>query len=203
MKYFRITRGQFFSQFLNENFFPQCETSQDKSSQQFSSVPNDKCDNDQDDDDNDPPDEVPITKHKRTHENEDHDEVTKDRLKRSKKALDDLGYVFEPNLEHVRHPDTAELRAASVYFKSKDIVARTKRLNFNKTYDTYFDQSSQMYNGKLMSKVLRKVKNFVKQIEDHDNETILDDQNAVIKENEVIQDDDTVVRFSIQLFFKA
>ena len=60
-----------------------------------------------------------------------------------------------------------------------------------------------MYNGKLMSKVLRKVKNFVKQIEDHDNETILDDQNAVIKENEVIQDDDTVVRFSIQLFFKA
>ena len=60
-----------------------------------------------------------------------------------------------------------------------------------------------MYNGKLMSKVLRKVKNFVKQIEDHDNETILDDQNAVIKENEVIHDDDTVVRFSIQLFFKA
>ena len=55
-----------------------------------------------------------------------------------------------------------------------------------------------MYNGKLMSKVLRKVKNFVKQIEDHDNETILDDQNAVIKENEVIQDDDTVVRYHFQ-----
>ena len=53
-----------------------------------------------------------------------------------------------------------------------------------------------------MSKVLRKVKNFVKQIEDHDNETILDDQNAVNKENEVIQDNPTVVRyhFSIQLF---
>ena len=183
------------------SIFPQCKTSQDQTSQQV--TVQDKCtygDNDQDDD-NDPPDEVPITKQKRTHENEDHDEVTKDRLKRSKKALDDLGYVFEPNFDHVRHPDTAELRAASVYFKSKDIVARTKKLNFNKTYDTYFDQSSQMYNGKLMSKVLRKVKNFVKQIEDHDNETILDDQNAVIKENEVIQDDDTVVRYHFHLNF--
>ena len=58
-----------------------------------------------------------------------------------------------------------------------------------------------MYNGKLMSKVLRKVKNFVKQIEDHENETILDDQNAVIKENEVIQDDDTVVRYHFHLNF--
>ena len=169
--------------------------SQDQASQQTSSDPVDKYtyspdDNNQnDDDDDDPPDEVPITKHKRTHENEDHDEVTKERLKRSKKALDDLGYVFEPNLEHSRHPDTAEICAASVYFKSKDIVARTKRLNFNKTYDTYFDQSSQIYNGKLMSKVLRKAKAFVKQMEVHENDTNIDDQNAANKENEVILDD--------------
>ena len=57
-----------------------------------------------------------------------------------------------------------------------------------------------MYNGKLMSKVLRKVKNFVKQMEDHENETIIDDQNAVNKENEVIQDNPTVVRFNFLNF---
>ena len=90
----------------------------------------------EDDDDDEPPDEFPIVKcQKRPHENEDHDESTKQRLKNSKaaKAFADLGFTFSPG-EQLRYPDVSEIRAASVYFTSKDAVKRTKRLNINKKY---------------------------------------------------------------------
>ena len=44
-----------------------------------------------------------------------------------------MGFTFSPG-EQLRYPDVSEIRAASVYFTSKDAVKRTKRLNINKKY---------------------------------------------------------------------
>ena len=110
-----------------------------------------------DDDDDEPPDEFPIVKcQKRPHENEDHDESTKQRLKNSKaaKAFADLGFTFSPPGEHLRYPDVSEIRAASVYFTSKDAVKRTKRLNINKRY-TYNED------GDIVLGAKGNVKNFL------------------------------------------
>ena len=68
-------------------------------------------------------------------------------LKRSKagRAFTDLGFTFEPGLNE-RHPETKEIQSASVYFASKDIVKRTKRLNINKRYK--YDEEGNMISTK-------------------------------------------------------
>ena len=91
----------------------------------FSSIDND--------DGEEPPDEIPIIRSKRTHENEDHDEMIKlklieedeevcesnqtyQRLVSSKagKAFADLGFTFQPG-KHQRYPDTSSIRAGTYY----------------------------------------------------------------------------------------
>ena len=89
-----------------------------------------------DESDNEPPEVQPIIKSKRPHdENEELEQDLSHVLKRSKagKAFTDLGFTFEPG-QNERHPDTCEIKSASVYFSSKDVVKRTKRLNINKKY---------------------------------------------------------------------
>jgi 16S rRNA G966 N2-methylase RsmD len=91
---------------------------------------------DEDDDDDEPPDEMPIVRSsKRPHEEEDHDEMTQQKLMKSKggRAFCDLGFTFKPE-SGIRHPETAVIRAISVYFSSKDAVKRTQRLTINKRY---------------------------------------------------------------------
>ena len=89
-----------------------------------------------DESDNEPPEVQPIIKSKRPHEEtEELEQDLSHVLKKSKagKAFTDLGFTFEPG-QNERHPDTCEIKSASVYFSSKDVVKRTKRLNINKKY---------------------------------------------------------------------
>lgn len=101
--------------------------------------------------DDDPPDEEPIVKLKRSHENELNDEAVKKMLIKNSKggrAFGDLGFTFEPQTDHQRHPETAEIKSARVYFTAKDAIIKSKRLNLNKRYE-YDDE------GNLKSKAFR------------------------------------------------
>ena len=107
-----------------------CQKSNSEVQSQKENTSNGFSSNDNDDDE-EPPDEIPIIRSKRSHENEDHDEMIKlklieeddevsesnqtyQRLVSSKagKAFADLGFTFQPG-KHQRYPETSSIRAGT------------------------------------------------------------------------------------------
>lgn len=113
---------------------PVQDLEQDQVSSKKSEKVAEKVDIDENSDEDEPPDQEPIIKTKKSHYEEMHD-VQGD-LIRSKgaRAFADLGFTFQPD-QHARHSDTSSIKNAQVFYRQKDILKRTRRLNINKRYE--------------------------------------------------------------------